>query len=169
VRGQRRSIGGVIAHMDFLIRIMQPEDASIIAAWHYPEPYSFYDMTADQDDLKEFLDFENWKPDSKYAVTDSIGDLIGFFEFSLDHDVVDVGLGLRPDTTGSGLGMDFVRTSLYYAQERFSPKQFRLSVATLNERAIKVYERVGFKTSKTFMIETNGGIYEFVEMIADVT
>lgn len=83
--------------------------------------------------------------------------------------MVDVGLGLRPDRTGSGLGMDFVRTGLYYAQERFSPKQFRLSVVTFNERAIKVYERVGFKTSKTFMNETNGGIYEFVEMIADVT
>lgn len=151
--------------MEFLIRNMKPEDASIVATWHYPDPYSFYDMAHDKDDLEELLDFENWKADSKYAVFGEPGDLIGFFEFAHQGDIVDVGLGLRSDMTGKGLGLDYVRAGLVYAREKFSPREFRLSVATFNERAIKVYEKVGFKASKTFMTNTNGGVHEFLEMI----
>jgi ribosomal-protein-alanine N-acetyltransferase len=37
-------------------------------------------------------------------------------------------------------------------------------VATFNERAIKVYEGVGFVRGRTYCHETNGGVYEFLEM-----
>jgi [ribosomal protein S18]-alanine N-acetyltransferase len=37
-------------------------------------------------------------------------------------------------------------------------------VATFNERAIKVYEGVGFVHGRTYRHETNGGVYEFLEM-----
>lgn len=153
--------------MEFSIRTMKPEDVSVIVKWHYPEPYSFYDMTADEDDLREFLDFENWKKDSKYAVYDGIDNLVGFFSFDDDNGIVDIGLGLRPDVTGNGLGAEFVQAGLSFAREKFRPNQFRLAVATCNQRAIKVYERVGFSPIRKFMNNTNGGTYEFLEMVAD--
>jgi ribosomal-protein-alanine N-acetyltransferase len=37
-------------------------------------------------------------------------------------------------------------------------------VAEFNERARKVYERVGFVTTRSFEEETNGGTYPFLEM-----
>jgi len=153
--------------MEFSIRTMKPEDASVIVEWHYPDPYSFYDMTADEDDLREFLDFENWKKDSKYAVCDGKDNLVGFFSFDDDNGIVDIGLGLRPDVTGNGLGTEFVQAGLSFARDKFRPNHFRLAVATFNQRAIKVYERVGFSPIRKFMNNTNGGTYEFLEMIAD--
>jgi ribosomal-protein-alanine N-acetyltransferase len=42
-----------------------------------------------------------------------------------------------------------------------------LAVAAFNERAIKVYKRMGAGSIKTFMNITNGGVYGFLEMIAD--
>lgn len=154
--------------MEFSIRTMKPEDAYVIVKWHYPEPYSFYDMTADEDDLREFLDFDHWKKDSKYSVFDGQEKPLGFFEFNHCNGIVDIGLGLRPDVTGNGLGLGFVQEGLNFARDKFCPYQFRLAVATFNQRAIKVYERVGFRPSRTFMNDTNGGTYEFLEMVADV-
>jgi RimJ/RimL family protein N-acetyltransferase len=37
-------------------------------------------------------------------------------------------------------------------------------VATFNERAIKVYEGVGFVQGWIYRHETNGGVYEFLKM-----
>jgi [ribosomal protein S18]-alanine N-acetyltransferase len=54
-------------------------------------------------------------------------------------------------------GLDFVIT-------RFSPKKITLSVATFNQRAIKVYRKMGFKELDTFMQDTNGDTYEFIRM-----
>ena len=39
----------------FQIRTMTQADAEAIALWHYPEPFSFYDWSADADDLAELL------------------------------------------------------------------------------------------------------------------
>ncbi len=93
-----------------------------------------------------------------YAAVDPHGELVGFFCFKRtaqvpagflagaydDPTALDVGLGLRPDLTGRGLGLDFVEAGLSLAREVFNPPSFRLSVvATFNQRAIAVYERTG--------------------------
>ena len=44
---------------------------------------------------------------------------------------------MRPDLTGQGLGAEFVRAGLRFAQDSYSPPAFRLTVATFNRRAIK--------------------------------
>ncbi len=99
------------------------------------------------------------------AVEDSDGELIGFFSFKpKEPGTIEIGLGLRPDHTGRGLGLAFVEAGLDQARERIGPEEFSLAVATFNERAITVYERAGFTTVRTYMHHTNGGEWEFVEM-----
>ncbi len=155
--------------MDYVLRPMSPADAHAVVRWRYPEAYAFYNMDADPEDLRELLDFEKWEPDTKFAVTDGSEDLVGFFEFVTRDGVTEVGLGLRPDLAGHGFGREFLRSGLRFAAERFRPRRFTLAVATFNQRAIKVYERVGFAVTQRFVQKTNGGQYEFVEMDADPT
>ena len=69
----------------------------------------------------------------------------GFYYFEPNGDVLDYGLGLRPDLVGRGLGLDFFRAGLEFARERYRPRLIRLHVAAFNERAIKVYERASFR------------------------
>jgi ribosomal-protein-alanine N-acetyltransferase len=143
---------------------LRQEDAEAIAEWHYPEPYSFYDWTADPGDLRELLD-PALRGEAYWAVRDGTDELVGYFSFKpKDEQTVEIGLGLRPDLTGRGLGGSFLAAGLEFALTRFEPARFVLSVATFNERAIKVYERAGFSRERIYMHSTNGGEWEFLEM-----
>ena len=142
---------------------MTQEEAEAVAAWHYPEPYSFYDWTADADDLRELLE-SKLRGEAYWAVRDKADELAGYFSFKPKEDAVEIGLGLRPDLTGHGLGAAFLAAGLDFARGRFSPKRFTLAVATFNERAITVYERAGFARDRVYLHSTNGAEWEFFEM-----
>ncbi len=64
------------------------------------------------------------------------------------EDALDVGLGLRPDLCGRGLGAAYVAMCLRFGQERYGARRFRLTVAGFNQRAIKVYQRAGFSIAR---------------------
>ena len=147
----------------YSFKLMSDEDAREISRWHYEPPYDFYDATSDHDDLQELLDPERRK-DSYFSVRDESGALVGFFQFEREGKTVDVGLGMRPDLTGKGLGVGYLLAGLDFARERFSPERFTLSVTTFNERAIRAYERAGFERGRMYTHHTNGGEYLFLSM-----
>jgi ribosomal-protein-alanine N-acetyltransferase len=153
--------------MQFRFESMNETYAHTIASWHYEGIYAFYDMDQDIEDLEELLDPHNWSG-KYYAVVDERGELVGFFCFEKEDEAVVIGLGLRPDCTGKGLGQAFIEAGLEYAKQKFEPATFRLSAATFNQRAIKVYEKVGFRPDGTFVVETNGGQHEFLRMVREV-
>jgi [ribosomal protein S18]-alanine N-acetyltransferase len=142
----------------FAIRAMTAEDADAIAKWRYPEPYDFYDWDRDPGDLAELLDPTGWGV--RYFAADSEQRLAGFFEFTTKDDVVEIGLGLRPDLTGHGLGGEFLRAGLEFAGAR----RYALAVAAFNRRAITVYERAGFREARRYEHFTSGALHEFVWM-----
>jgi ribosomal-protein-alanine N-acetyltransferase len=149
--------------LDFHFKPLTERDANAIAGWHYNGIYSFYDMDQDPEDLAELLDPASW--DRYYRVSDENDNLIGFFSYEQEGETVEIGLGLRPDLTGRGLGLAFVQAGLDFGLEMFHPVFFCLSVVSFNQRAIQVYERAGFRQVETYMQETNGGAYEFVRMV----
>ena len=142
------------------------EHAHTVMTWHYEPPYDFYDMASDPGDAADLLDH----PGRYRAVLAPDGSLSGFWSFRPDGEEVEVGLGLRPELTGRGLGEPFARAALDYAREEWSPKRFRLYVAAWNARAIRVYERLGFRevARQTRRFELVGE-HEFVEMELDAT
>jgi ribosomal-protein-alanine N-acetyltransferase len=147
----------------YRFRLMEDSEAVEISGWHYEPPYDFYDATSDVDDLQELLDAKRRKG-AYFSVFDEGGVLVGFFQFESDGTTVDVGLGMRPDLTGHGLGVGYLLAGLEFARKRFSPEGFTLSVATFNERAILVYERAGFQRDTVYRHHTNGGEYQFLSM-----
>jgi ribosomal-protein-alanine N-acetyltransferase len=147
----------------YRFRQMEDEEATRISGWHYEPPYDFYDATSDPDDLRELLDPKRRK-DAYFSVFDEGGVLVGFFQFEREGTTVDIGLGMRPDLTGRRLGVRYLLVGLEFARDRFSPERFTLSVATFNERAIRVYERAGFRRGNEYMHSTNGGEYLFLSM-----
>ena len=161
--------------MKFFLRQINEADVQTIQSWHYEEPYTAYDLSSDpEDDPNEMLDHRS----PHFAVHNEQRTLVGYFGFGTcaqpwDHDeprlysdagILDIGLGMRPDLTGHGLGLEFVNAGLDFAKEQFAPERFRLYVLTFNERAIRVYERAGFERVRTFMQHNMHGTLEFLEM-----
>jgi ribosomal-protein-alanine N-acetyltransferase len=144
-------------------RVMTQADAVEISGWRYPPPYDFYDATADAGDLDELLSPE-LRGGNYLAAVDGSGDVVGFAQLVADGGTVDVGLGLRPDLTGRGLGAGFLDAVLAEARSRHTPERLTLSVAAFNQRAIVVYERAGFAEVARRRHATNGGVHEFVMM-----
>ncbi|HEV2235645.1 MAG TPA: GNAT family protein [Ktedonobacterales bacterium] len=133
--------------MRFELRPLRWREARQITRWRYPAPYAVYDLnTADMilalylHPLWRLLGVANF-----CAVRDEHGELVGMFQYMRHGDALEIGLALRPDLTGKGLGLEFVRAGLAYGAGRFEPAAFRLDVAAFNERARRVYERAGFR------------------------
>ena len=110
---------------------MTKELAAEIAAWRYPGEYAVYDG---REDDSELLD------GGAYALLNRRGELVGFYQFGQGARIptaepdpypegpLDVGLGLRPDLCGLGLGASFLRAGLDFAhcrRTRFSPQNIQ--------------------------------------------
>jgi [ribosomal protein S18]-alanine N-acetyltransferase len=147
-------------------------DAQAISRWRYEGPYAVYNGSPAS--VTSLL-----QPRYLYhSVHDELGELVGYFCFGEDarvsagrgpglydrEDALDVGLGMRPDLTGRGLGEQFVRAGLHFAEDAYSPPAFRLTVATFNRRAIRVYERAGFEPVDTFGATRLNGEKEWLLM-----
>ena len=150
--------------LEYEFEIMTQEQAEIIAFnWHYDGKYSFYDMEADKEDLDEFLNSAK-RSDTTFVVTKE-NDLLGFFSFNkVNQNTIDIGLGMRPDLTGRGAGEQFVRAGIEFAESNYTPDKITLSVASFNQRAIKVYRKIGFEDVAFFKQDTNGSNFEFLKM-----
>jgi RimJ/RimL family protein N-acetyltransferase len=126
-----------------------------VATWRYEPPYDFYD-----DDGKPVKD-----PERFYAARDESGALVGSYYFERRGDSLFYGLGLRPDLTGRGLGLEFVEAGIAFATERFGGGRLVLDVAEFNERAIRVYERAGFRrTGRRLRPFAGRGEVPFIDM-----
>ncbi len=160
--------------MRFTFTPMTVEDAHTIQSWHYEEPYTIYNIGEGPDVLTEMLD----RRSPYYAVRNEQNMLVGFYNYGTsahvdgdmkpglfvgDH-MVTIGLGLRPDITGHGLGLAFVNAGLDFARREFAPRRFRLYVFAWNKRAICVYERAGFQRIGPHIVHRAEGDREFIEM-----
>jgi ribosomal-protein-alanine N-acetyltransferase len=151
--------------MKYIFVPMTEKFANDIANWHYNDLYSFYDMAADQDDLKIFMDSKNWQNTIR-AVLNENDELIGWASFYTENDEFWLSLGLRPDLTGQGLGEEFVTQCVRYviSQYKLIKHVIKLDVALFNKRAIKVYQKVGFIETKKTVRNTPTGQVDFIEM-----
>ena len=145
--------------MDFTIRAFNDADADDVATWRYPAPYDAYDLTEDPSLDSEMREPARWGATWFAADDAATGTLAGFLELVASESEteggtrveVEVGLGLRPELTGKGIGTSFVDAALEFSRERWRPSTFALDVFPWNERAIRCYERAGFERGEVYV------------------
>jgi RimJ/RimL family protein N-acetyltransferase len=142
--------------MSYSISPLTPENARRMINWQYDPPYDFYDLA--QEHLPGLLN-----PDYRYhQVLNRPGELAGFCCFGEDARVpgggysegeprvLDIGLGLKPELTGRGLGKDFVAAVLNYARDNYQPEIYRVTIADFNQRSQKTFQSLGFNICDHF-------------------
>lgn len=155
---------------DFSIQPMNREAALAILYWQYSGEYAIYNLSTEhaEAEIRFFVD-----PDNHYYAIHTLADgLIGFCcfghdaqvpggDYSRDYgdnyggdhevEVLDIGLGMRPDLTGQGKGNAFLRAILLFAQQTFAPQLFRATIASFNARSQRLFARHGFQEKARFM------------------
>ncbi|WP_347550872.1 GNAT family N-acetyltransferase [Pseudalkalibacillus hwajinpoensis] len=139
---------------------MTREAAREIQKWVYEKPYSLYCFSGDDEELDELMS-------GSYVSVWNDNHLVGYFCFGepakvpagikegvYEENHIDIGLGMHPTETGKGKGLTFLQAGLDYAIRAHLASSFRLTVASFNQRARKVYEREGFGYIQSFVNHT---------------
>ncbi|MFD1065822.1 GNAT family N-acetyltransferase [Oceanobacillus locisalsi] len=137
--------------MDIHIARMTQKYAVEALCWKYEKPYDFYNNILTTSAIVELLG------GNYYAIVDSSYKLVGFFctgrsakipagerNAAYIEDCVDLGLGMNPALTGKGKGDMFLKRILHFIEQEHKGKSIRLTVASFNKRAIRLYEKNGF-------------------------
>ena len=133
--------------------------------WTYPAPYTFYNTppALREEDLEEYRAC----PDRWFAVLTPEGGMVGMMEYSFDGpEHMEIGLGLRPDAVGRGCGAAFTRWAVAFGRAQFDyDGPVFLRVADWNTRAIRAYEKAGFRALDKEPAQCHGQPVTFLRMV----
>ena len=139
---------------------MNETAVQLMLDWRYPPPYDIYNATAAgpeaiAENRAYLLNPDNHfyrilLPDDSFAAFCSFGEDGQVPGGNYTKPALDIGLGVRPDLTGRGLGETFVQAVIQFAGETFQPICLRVTIAAFNMRAQRVWQKQGFVPVETF-------------------
>ncbi len=146
--------------------------ATAIAQWTYGESLALYNVDADE--REEYINGLIDPSNHYFALVDEHNEPIAFFcfgpdarvrggNYASDTEALDIGYGLRPSLTGQGLGKLLLETGLMLGIELFSPPRFRATVASSNERSLRICRGANFVEQSRFTRDTDHR--EFVTLV----
>jgi L-amino acid N-acyltransferase YncA len=144
----------VVRVVRLLRRPFAPEEAREVAGWAYPPPYDLYDSGDPDLFLPRDADGAGY-----YPAVDDDGRVVAFAVVGPEArvrgqepaaGVVDVGMGVRPDTTSSGVGTALVGQVVELARDLGARSAVRAAVAVFNERSLALCRSAGFRPVRDF-------------------
>lgn len=138
------------------------KDSNDIVKWKYEGIYSFYDN--DKTEAKKEWASNIHNEENTFVLYDEQNQLIGNCCFDFDEGEIMLGVQMRPKLTGKGMGTEIVKNILIFGREKYKFEEIKLCVAKFNQRAIRVYEKLGFEIEEEFIWDVNGEENEFVGM-----
>lgn len=139
-----------------IIRNLEREDIEKRLKWKpYPDPLYYHYNRPPVSRIEKELWYMRKKenPDLVYLSVDNLkGDLIGFlslYKIDKNYKTSWMGIYLGYEYIDKGYGTDALLTMMRYYFEEVDYEKMFLDVATLNKRAIRCYEKCGFKHLRT--------------------
>jgi ribosomal-protein-alanine N-acetyltransferase len=157
----------VTPNLSWKIAPMTETHGQTISTWTYPPPYHIYNWPSWEHMVQDGLDFADpvVRKDQYAAVVDDQDELCGFGQFFPIVGVTRLGLGLRPDLLGLGMGAYLTSLMVMEAKKRAPHSIIDLEVLIWNIRAQRSYIKAGFKVTDTYIRSTPGGLAAFYCMV----
>lgn len=122
--------------MEYIIKHLTLDKAMEFTKWKYDGEYAIYNYPAWKYMLEKNYSITNErKRNEEYRGIFEKNDLIAVFRFFYLRDEIFVGLGLKPQLCGKGLGSEIMGIILNYAIEN-SLKTLNLKVRNFNKREL---------------------------------
>lgn len=148
------------------VRPLEPRDAEAVASWRYQGPWSIYDPRPGGEPLSAAAGYD--------AVVDDAGSLVGFVCVGQEARVpglaeadrtIDIGVGMRPDLAGHGLGRHFGAVVLDHVRARYGDRPLRAVVQGWNERSLRLARGLGFRDAGTHQCVQGGKPVRYVLLV----
>lgn len=156
--------------MQLNIALLNEEQArEVCNAWIYEGEYAIYNISwADAVQQRWSIADERKREIQFRGVFDADNTLIGFFRMTEDdQNEVEIGMGMRPDLCGRGLGKAFVEAVTAYTLQQYPQKKLYLEVRTFNQRAMQCYQKAGYAMKYRHEKTTPSGKIEYIRMEFD--
>lgn len=142
--------------------------------WKYEPPYDVYNCPPEEVEktIRYNVDPEN----NVYAMFSWDGDLVGYCSYGKDarvpggaysEDALDIGLMVKPELTGQGLGVEFAKEVVHNGISLYGLEMLRVTIAAFNKRAIRAWQKNGFQHVQSF--KRSGDGMEFVIMTMEIS
>lgn len=145
---------------------MKVKYAKQISKWNYEGEYIDYNLPSYDEMKSKKYGMTNKEKFNNYIVYYINNEVIAYVNMKdMNNKKLYIGIGLKPSFCGKGLGNYFLHDSLKEMDERFPNYIKYLEVRSWNQRAIKAYEKVGFRiTNNVIKKDRLGNDIEFIEM-----
>jgi ribosomal-protein-alanine N-acetyltransferase len=142
----------------FVLQAMTKETARTIAGWQYTGEYALFNVSPDELEgaVRDYLDPEFdyhsvWHPSFELAGFCCYGTEAQVPGGEYGEEAIDVGLSLRPDLVGCGLGGSVLKAVL--AERAGDALPLRATVAVFNGRSRRLFEKAGFTREQFFQAD----------------
>lgn len=133
--------------MKLFVNKLTEEYAKQLCTWKYEGEYSVYDFAPWDIAMQQNWSITNpevRESDFRSVISEQ-GNLIGFFRMTGDEQGnIEIGLGLKPQHCGQGLGKKFVKLITQYTLVHYPNQLTYMEVRTFNVRAVKCYKSLGY-------------------------
>lgn len=142
------------------------EEKHAICEWKYEGDYAIYNNASYEEQVRTHRGFAD--PKNNFYSFCSGTALIGYINLIEEESAVRFGIGVNPAFCGQGYGRAITEKACELAHELYPGKPVCLEVRTWNTRAVRCYEKAGFRIVGEPILKTTPiGEGLFFHMTAD--
>ncbi|MBO5884182.1 MAG: GNAT family N-acetyltransferase [Clostridia bacterium] len=141
-----------------IINNMNDNIAKEICSWKYNNEFQIYNMPKfETAKIKNYSICNPNKSKEFFCFFNDQNILVGYCRFIFKDNYFEMGIGLSPTWIGGGRGGEIINLSINELKKNNPSAKIKLQVRSWNIRAIKCYQKCGFKiiSTKTVLDKSN--------------